>query len=128
VILRLEDLEGRDQPSGPGDLTAPAADLLAPPARQRPVIVSFRCQEISSGLFVITGRVQDQSPGGLTVRLGGSTSADGLSAVTREDGTFSLTVRLRVDGSDTGWITATAVDAEGLVSDPVSQFVSPTPP
>jgi hypothetical protein len=95
---------------------------------QRPVILDFHCEEVGNGLFLITGRVQDESPGGLTVTLGGTTSAAGATTTTLADGSFSMTVRLRVDGSDVGWITATVVDAQGLVSDEVEQFVRPTPP
>jgi hypothetical protein len=124
VVLHLEGLEGRDQPSSPqggGDM----AQTPPPPANQRPVIEGFVCQPLGRGLYLITGRVVDESPGGLTVTLGGSTSAAGRSTTTQPDGTFSMTVQLRVNGTDAGFITATTVDRQGLVSEPVSQFVDP---
>jgi hypothetical protein len=125
VVLRLEGFEGRDQPSAPafGTMAVP----VAPPTNQAPQIVNFSCQQIGSGLFLITGRVVDENPGGLPVTLGGTTSAAGQTATTQADGTFSLTVQLRVDGTDCGWITATTVDAQGLRSNEVEQWVDPTP-
>jgi hypothetical protein len=63
----------------------------------------------------------------LTVTLGGTTSAAGQTATTLADGTFALTVQLRVDGTDCGWITARTVDPQGLMSGEVEQWVNPTP-
>jgi hypothetical protein len=51
-----------------------------------------------------------------------------LSAEIQDDGTFYLIVRLQTDGSDVGFVTATTVDAQGVVSDEAVVFVSPTPP
>ena len=128
VVLRLEGLEWRDQPSG-GVISPPPAvnGEAAQDKNQRPAIVDFECKEVGNGLYVITGRVVDESPGGLTVTLGGSTSAAGRTIVTQSDGTFRLTIQLKTDGTDAGFITATAVDRAGLVSDPVSRWVDPTP-
>jgi hypothetical protein len=123
VVLRLEGFEDRVQPSSPvavGDM-----GQTRPPANQKPVIVDFEARAIGRGWFLITGRVIDEDAGGLVVTLGGTTSAAGRTVTTAADGTFSLTVSLRTGGSDVGWITATTVDHQGLVSDEVSDFVDP---
>ena len=143
AVLRLEGLERRDHPSGsevppPPETVSADCDIAPPPdpatgdpipaQNLPPEIEDFYCEEMGNGLFLITGRVVDDSPGGLTVTLGGSTSADGQTTTTASDGTFSMTVQLRVDGTDSGWVTATTVDTHGEVSEEVAQFVSPTPP
>lgn len=127
VVLRLEGLEWRDNPSDPG--TGDPTIVFSPlPSNMPPQIVNFSCEEIGSGVFLISGTVLDESPGGLTVRFGGSTSAAGQTAVTLTEGSFETTVQLRTDGTDSGWITAVVTDAQGLTSEQVQQYVSPTPP
>jgi hypothetical protein len=129
AILRLESLEWRDQPStlDPG---GGAADdqyfYLTPAPNEAPDIVDFTAREVGTGLFLVSGRVIDESPGGLTVTLDGDTAASGTTTTTLEDGTFSVLVRLPTDGTGAGYITATTVDNRGLVSDEVSAFVNPT--
>jgi hypothetical protein len=133
TVLLLEGLEGRYQPSGAdtAPLLLPADGTTAATAGDKtndpPEIVNFNAQQIGNGVFLITGRVVDEDPDGLIVTLGGSTSANGKWTFTNEDGTFSLLVQLKTDGTDTGWITATTIDDWGLVSDEVEVFVTPTP-
>ena len=124
VVLRLDGFEERLQPSAPV-ATGDSGQTSHPPTNQKPVIVNFEARAIGNGWFLITGRVIDEDPGGLVVTLGGTTSAAGRTVATAADGTFSLTVSLRTDGSDVGFITATTVDRQGLVSDEVSDFVDP---
>jgi hypothetical protein len=128
IVLRCEDLEGRDQPDGGfGDPpTTPTTDISTA-NNQKPQIVNFNCEEDGNGVFIITGKVIDQNPAGLTVTLGGGTSAAGTTIITASDGSFYKIVELRTDGTDSGTITATVVDGQGLVSDEVSQIVNPTP-
>jgi hypothetical protein len=123
VVLLCRDLEGRIQPDGSGVSSAAVAHVAS---IQAPRIVDFSCLQTSSGVFVIAGRVIDDHPGGLTVYLGGDTSAAGTTTTTAADGTFATVIYLRTDGTDSGYITAWAVDGRGLVSDEVSQFVNPT--
>ncbi len=116
TLLRLESLEWRDQPSDFGPLPPGGGNdgWISPPQNQAPRIVDFEAEEITQGLFVVTGRVADESPGGLTVSFGGSTVAMGKTAVTASDGTFSLVVQLPVNGTGAGYLTATVKDLQGL--------------
>jgi hypothetical protein len=133
AFLRLEALDPRDQPSSLDPSAAPAADgtpvrVADQQTNRPPEITNFTAREIGSGLFLITGQVVDENPGGLVVTLDGSTSAAGRSTTTNDDGSFSLLVQLATDGTDSGYITATTTDDFGLVSDEVDVFVTPTPP
>jgi hypothetical protein len=136
VVLRLEGLEGRDQPSsldradGTVTLGLPSVNgvYLSDESNQAPQISNFSAVEEGNGLFLITGQVVDANPGGLVVTLGGSTSASGHTTTTLADGTFSIVIRLHTDGTDSGFITATTVDGQGVHSAPAQVFVNPTPP
>jgi hypothetical protein len=128
VVLRLTDLEGRDQPDGGTGDPPTQPDGQFNPANLAPVIEDFDAEEVGNGTFLITGRVIDEMPDGLVVALGGGTSAAGTTVVCDADGYFSVIVQLRTDGTDSGYITATTVDAQGLESEEVEVFVSPTPP
>jgi hypothetical protein len=121
---RVDGLECRLTPTDP----TPGGGLTVVATNAAPQIVEYTRQEIGNGLFLITGRVVDESPGGLTVTFGGDTSAAGNTATTLSDGTFSIVVQLRVDGTDAGYLTATVRDAQGLVSQEVSVFLDPTIP
>lgn len=113
--LWLDDLEGRYAPS----------DIIG--TNQAPRIEGFAAQEISNGVFVLTGRVIDEAPGGLTVSFGGTVpSAVGRSCVTTSNGTFSIVMTLRTDGSDVGTITARVTDVGGLSGESFID-VHPTP-
>jgi hypothetical protein len=129
-FLRLESLETRDQPDG-GLGNPPAsrpAGVVAPPINQDPVIVDFSAVECGNGYFVVSGRVIDESPDGMIVTLGGSTSASGMTITVAADGTFSKVIQLRTDGTDSGYITAITTDDFGRDSAEVEYFVDPTPP
>lgn len=134
IRLRVESLELRDQPDGligdPPTLPSqsPAVTYAPSLTNNPPTIKIESAKEIGNGLFVISGRVSDEHPGGLTVTLGGGTSASGQTCVTKSDGTFMMTVQLQVDGSDSGVITATTKDALGLVSNEDFAYVTPTAP
>lgn len=131
VRLRLEGLEFRDHPDGTlgGDPpTPPPGGGNTSTANLPPQIVDFTAQEVANGLFIIRGRVIDESPASLTVTLGGNTSCAGQATTTAVDGTFSFVVQLRVDGTDSGVVTARTKDAQGLESNVPEKFVSPTPP
>jgi hypothetical protein len=93
-----------------------------------PVIENFTAHEIGNGMFLITGRVIDETPTGMIVTFGGTTSAAGQYATVSADGTFSKIVQLRTDGTDSGYITATTTDAYQVVSEEVDVLVNPTPP
>jgi len=108
----------------------PTVDTAPPTAAPSspPVIVGFEDEEVGNGLFLISGTVVDESPGNLIVTFGGGTSANGLTVTTNGDGSFSRTIQLRVDGTDSGFLTATTVDGQGLASQPVQVFLDPTTP
>ncbi len=95
------------------------------PANTPPAIEGFSIVWVEPGHYQITGRVTDEYPGGLTVTFDGVPSLEGVTAVTNADGTFSLTVTLRTDGSDAGNVSAVTVDAGGLSSVPVYYWVDP---
>lgn len=129
--LRLEALEWRYQLDGTPVGDPPGGPVVAqgsgaPAPNAAPEIVDFKSEQIANGLFLITGKVIDEAPGGLTVTFGGATSASG-TAVTHADGTFSWLAQLRTDGTDSGFLVATTVDAQGLESDEAMTFLSPTP-
>jgi hypothetical protein len=117
-LIKAETVDGQGQVSQPVQLTV----------NLPPVIIDFNAQEIGNGLFQITGTVIDANPAHLTIALGGDTEACGQTTVTNENGSFSMLVQLPVDGTGSGFITATTVDSEGLQSPQVQVFVTPTPP
>ncbi|HJZ57981.1 MAG TPA: hypothetical protein VKE74_23690 [Gemmataceae bacterium] len=99
--------------------------VSAAPINVAPQIVNFAAESLGGGSYLITGRVIDESPGGLRITLGGSTSASGQFTLTQSDGRFTLIVQLRTDGTDSGFITASTVDNRGLASNVPQQFVTP---
>lgn len=129
--LRLESLEWRDQPSLLGEFGGVeplefGADQV--PANVAPVISDFTAEEVGNGLFLFTGRVTDEAPGGLVVTFGGGVpSVSGLTATADENGHFSLLVRLKTDGTEGGTVSATTTDAQGATSNEAYVYASPTP-
>src|SRR5262245_11741405 len=128
----LESLEGRDQPSSlTDDPTPPDPAPLDDPimvTNAPPQIVNFNAEQVGNGLYIFTGQVIDEAPGGRVVTFGGGVpTVAGQTVVTNTDGTFSLTIRLRTDGTDTGTVSVTTVDAQGLPSNEALVYVSPTP-
>jgi hypothetical protein len=74
--------------------------------------------------YVLTGRVIDESPGGLTFTLGGEVNAfRGQQVNVASDGTFSVNVTI-TDPTDRGQITAQVTDWWGLTSDVTSYLFS----
>lgn len=90
-----------------------------------PEIVDFTVVRLSTGQYQITGRVIDEAPGGLVVTFGGVPSAEGQAATTNADGTFSLTLTMQTDGSDTGNVSAVTQDSAGLSSNVATTWVDP---
>lgn len=109
--LALEGLEARYTPT----------DLA-------PQIVDFAAQETMPGLFLFSGRVIDESPGGLIVTFGGGpASMQGQSVEVESDGTFALLVQLLTNGDDSGTVEATTVDDVQQTSNTAYAYVTPTP-
>ena len=131
--LRLESLGDRALPSSldggitPTDPSPTDPTLIAPPPSQTtPVIDSFTAEEVDYGWYQFTGHVTDDHPGGLTITFGGVPSLEGKTAVTSADGSFSLLVQVKTDGSDSGEVTAQTVDASGNPSNVAMCFIAPT--
>lgn len=97
--LHLERLEGREVPAAP-TLSAVSMRLLG-------------------DYLVITGTVQDESPGQAEVEVSGAESG---FATVRSDGSFEF-----ITESNGGMITLRAEDNENLESDPLTQSVAPPP-
>lgn len=107
--LSLECLSARDLPSG-----------------TIPVIKDFEADELSNGIFRISGRVEDDQPAGLTVTLGGGlTGVSGQTTTTASDGSFSITVF--VGTLQSGMATAFVTDDDEYESDLVDVNIRPTP-
>lgn len=124
--LHLETLEHRENPTGPPVPFAPITETAPPISiNVRPVIEDFNVEPIANGTFFITGRVVDENVAGMIVTLGGSTSCAGQQITVNSDGTFTKIVQLATDGTDSGWITATTIDAEGWQSEEVDWEVVP---
>jgi hypothetical protein len=133
-VPAFEALEPRYQPAAPAPATAPPADpavagSYAPETLDDapPRIINFAAEEVSAGLFVITGQVIDDNPGGLIVTFGGNVAAvAGRTAEVQDDGTFEIVVQLNTNGTDGGWVTATTVDEVGQTSNTPAIFIMPT--
>ena len=126
AFLRVENLEGRATPSG--DVMPPLSGSSVTSTNQAPQIVDFAAQELGNGLFIFTGRVLDESPGGLTVTFGGGVpTMVGRSCVTDSNGNFSFMIQLQTNGTDIGWVTAKTQDSHGVASNEPSVHVRPTP-
>lgn len=113
--LQLEDLAGRITPSGPGD----PGDTGGPPLIMDapPQIIDFDVVDIGNGQWRVSGEVQDEEPGNLTITLGGSIdSVSGSTCTTLVDGTFSMIVVV----TSSGMIIPHTVDGagHGSVDDP----------
>jgi hypothetical protein len=114
--LRLEALEWRDQPSA------------------NPSLVGFMQEQLSPGVFLVSGVVVDASPGNLTVSFGasGGSIASGQTTTTKADGSFSDVLQLG-NGATSGTLYAGTVDGQGLGSQAVqvaltaTNYTAPTP-
>jgi hypothetical protein len=83
-----------------------------PPSNKPPVIRNFTHTAVGT-VVTFTGRVEDENPGGLTVRLGGPAAMDNKAVTTDAAGYFTLTVNM---GGQTGEVWARTTDREGLES------------
>ncbi len=83
--------------------------------------VSLMVQPLGGRHVRITGTVQDESPGGLTVTLGGVVSG---TTTTWSDGHFSVDL----DATALGTVTAVVSDAWGLTSSQAATQLSVPPP
>lgn len=129
--LSLEVLERREQPSDffvPQPYAQdPNAPIYGPPeesyaANEAPAVQDFNVQSLGYGVFILSGHVADEQPGGLTVRFGGGIEGmDGVTVTTDANGNFSVTVT--VPAGEFGTVTATVVDSQGQTSTSVSRLV-----
>jgi hypothetical protein len=93
---------------------------------QAPVIVNFACAGTSGGVWTFSGQVLDDTPGGLSVRLGGAPATlQNQSATTDSNGFFSKSFVLQTNGSDTGTATADTTDRDGNASNTAQCNVNP---
>jgi len=129
--LRLESLDDRAVPSSLFDGEPPlmlGGDMggLPAPVNVAPRIINLVGVETDLGWYRFTGRVVDSATvGGLVVTFAGVPSLQGETTTTAADGTFTLTVRVRTDGTDAGEVRAQTT-ADGLTSDEASCYISPT--
>ncbi len=115
VVLRLEGFERRDQPSDWYE--NPAISTFGDgQSNNQPPQIQVYCSQIAAGTFRVYGQVTDESPGNLTVRLGGIPSALGKTTTTLADGSFSMILHVQTNGNDIGVVTAQTTDAQGLDS------------
>lgn len=77
-----------------------------------PVITGFRAVNAAINVWYVEGTVQDSTPEGLTVTLGGI--LEGITVTTTADGSFGYSFTLGMGGG--GPVTAQTVDPEGLSS------------
>jgi hypothetical protein len=127
---------GSQAPAGPADAGQGgqweidlAKVYIAPPGGggrgQAPYITAFGCSS-SGGVWTFTGHVEDDTPGGLTIRFGGAPlSLQGKTAVTDSSGNFSLTLSLQTNGSDAGTATTDTTDPDGNNSNTAHCDVNP---
>jgi hypothetical protein len=135
VVLRLEDFERRDTPTvgsgiGIGSISAvgdPTSwDQVSRVSNCPPEIVDFAAAPAENGCFLISGRVIDEHPAGLTVSFGGDVATlYGQTTMTDENGCFSVLVYLNPNGTDTGWLTAVTQDDAGQSSNVAKVYVNP---
>jgi len=136
VALRLESLDCRDNPTadpvlGLGPISAggpisTTSDQLPGTTNRPPQIVDFAAGSIGDGWWVISGRVIDEHPGGLTVTFGGDVATTyGETTTTDANGNFCLLVCLNANGTDTGLLSAITHDDAGQSSNLAEVYVDP---
>jgi hypothetical protein len=105
-----------DVPS-PGDITAVASNgtLQSQPATltlpNAAPTVTIQVTQTGYHTFKFSGKVTDEAPAGLVVRLSGIPGVNGLTATVQPDGTWSVSVGLQ---ATSGNVTGTVVDWYGL--------------
>jgi hypothetical protein len=109
--------------TGPGEVSVVARDmeqlvsnkLSADIDNNAPQIVDFSASAGVGGYWTFSGRVLDESPMGMIVRLGGVPALNNIVMTTvNEDGEFEVTVLLTA--GDTGTATAVTTDWWGVQS------------
>ncbi len=136
VVLRLESLDRRDNPSAdpalaPGPISAgnpvsSGSDQLHGTTNNPPQIVDFAADALGGGWYVISGHVIDEHPGGLTVTFGGDVATTyGQTTTTDTNGYFSVVVWLNNNGTDSGLLSAVTRDDAGQSSNVPEVYVDP---
>jgi len=93
-----------------------------PLANQAPVIVEFE-RYMDGSSWVIHGKVSDEHPAGITVTLHSSIpELNNRTVTTNADGEFEVSF-LPPPGFKGGTVSAEAVDAQGLVSETVYEWI-----
>jgi len=116
--------------SGLGDLEASVVDLWGQAAdpvelevnSDAPVISEFAAVNEMFTIWTFRGFVSDESAAGMTVRLGGLPSLDGVTATVGSDGWWEVTRTL--NAGETGTVTAITTDWWGLDSNLAMTSVS----
>ena len=113
--------------SGPALLSGPPATSAAVKVdgNAAPRIVNFDVQAVGGGVYVFTGQVQDEFPGGLVVVFDGIPTLEGAEVVTDANGEFTLTVVLQTDGTDAGDVSVGTTDDIGQPSNRPVVTVNP---
>jgi hypothetical protein len=135
--LGFDVLESRDCPSA-WDVPLPAVFEPTPPqppfaeddgggmaANAAPRIVDFDAKSLGGGMYRFIGRVVDESPAGLAVVFAGVPTVEGVEVFTGSDGSFSLTIQLQTDGTDTGMVSVLTMDNLGQMSNEPFVCVDP---
>jgi hypothetical protein len=106
-----------------------SAELINEPDPENnlsPRIINFVGVEVAQGLFVFSGDVVDEAPGGLTIYFGGEpVSLQGVTVTTDASGHFEKAIFVNTDGSDNGIATAHTFDSQGLQSNVATCFIQP---
>jgi hypothetical protein len=144
--LSLESLDSRCAPSTVIDPVtgAPVAEYIAapadggspsdpiggqqvPPANQAPRITNFIGRQDTGNIWILSGDVIDESPGGLTITFGGEpNSLQNKTTTTDANGHFELVIPLNTNGSDDGLTTAQTVDTLGAQSNVAEYTIHPS--
>src|SRR5207237_6725763 len=84
----------------------------------KPRFESFICQELTNGWYRFTGKVLDESVGGLTVYFGGAPVSLMMKSTTAQaDGEFTFDIHLNGTSTDNGTASAQVTDWWGRTSD-----------
>lgn len=115
--LAAEPSAGRESAVDDASLAPDDEPLGDPPAggssNKPPKVVNFSGVRDSPGVWVLSGKVEDENPAGLTVRFGGLSGVQGQTIITDANGNFSITVNV---GNARGEVWAQTTDAQGVDS------------
>jgi hypothetical protein len=110
-------------PDALSQLPPPGGNVTPPPTPgggNKPPSVTIVAVQQPNNAWTFKGKVTDEAPGGLIVRLSGS-GLSGINAVTEADGSFSVTVNNLPPGAS-GYVTATVTDPGGLTGSGSTYF------